>query len=310
MKKIAYSLLLFLSILTLFLPTQTFALEDGILAVVNDELITLNDLKHYIKTTHLNLATQKYHPEQIRQYMKELENKGLEKLIEDKLILSNSNEIGLTVRKEAVDERLNEYKTKYASEEAFMEALLTHGGTITDMRNKIEEQLKIQYVIDHSVRSKIYVNPQEITDYYNANKEKFAKKESITLDSIFISASKDSSGAKAQDALNKIKAGGDFKVIAETYSETPAVGRVEKGQLMSDIEDVIFALDIEEVSQIVTTDTGLYIFKALKKTPGQVAELSEVKPFIKDKVFDDKFRVKFQEWLTELKNNAYIEIKK
>ncbi len=288
------------------------AVEDGIVAVVNDELITLNDLKHYIKTTHMNLSTQRFNPQDIKRYMKDLEVNGLEKLIEDKLILSKANEIQLAVNEDAVKEKLEEYKKRYPSEEVFMEALISHGGTMTDMINKIKEQLKIKYVIDYEIRSQIYINPYEITDYYNDNLNEFQKDSSVDLESIYVGYKQDKEAAKAKidKAYTLIQTGEDFSAVNKEYSDTPSIGTIEKGQMVSSIEDVVFALDRGETSQIVETDTGYFIFKLKAKNDAQVAKLADVKPYIKNKVFELKFRQKYKDWLEELKSNAYIEIKK
>ena len=98
--------------------------------------------------------------------MRELETNGIAKLIEDKLILSKANQLSLVVRDKIVDDHLKDIKAKYPSEQVFLNSLVANGATITDLRNKLQDQMKIKYVIENQVRSKIFVNPQEVTQYY------------------------------------------------------------------------------------------------------------------------------------------------
>src|SRR3989338_4541213 len=131
-----------------FTPLAASAAEDAIIAIVNDEVITLKDLQSYIRQTQASLVAEGVSPEQREVLMAELGTEGLNRLIEDKLILSRANAINISVRDKLVDERVAEVRQKYGSEHALVEALVKNGATLTDLRNKILEQLKIKFVVE------------------------------------------------------------------------------------------------------------------------------------------------------------------
>jgi len=293
------------------LSTPSIAMEDAIIAIVNDELITLKDLQIYIHNTYVSLVAQGIGDEQLQQIMLDLEIRGIDKLIEDKLLLSEANKLGLEIRDKAIDDRIKSLIEKYPSEQQFMDALVQNGSTITDLRNKITEQIKITSVIEYKVRSKIYISPQEVTQYYEENINDFQIKEQINLDSILILYDNDKKAtrAKANEALTQIKAGKDFKEVAEQYSDSPSIGIVKRGQLLPEIEKEIFHLTKNEPSSLIETDTGIYIFKLLARKPAQLAELNDVKETIENTLLNLKFRDHFNDWLKKLKKDAYIEIK-
>lgn len=304
--------LILLIAMTLFMPIQkTSAIEDGIIAVVNNELISLKDLKDYIQKTYVSLVAQGVPDEDIKRLMLDLEINGINKLIEDKLILSHANKVGIEVREKIVNERINEIIKGYPSEDIFMESLIANGASLTDLRDKIKEQLKIKYIIDYEVRSKIFVQPQEVTQYYQKNKEKFQKKESLNLNSIFIAFKNNQWMAekKAEEAYEKIENGMDFNEAAKEYSDAPPIGVVEKGQFVSNIENVIFSLNVGDVSKPTTVQNGVYIFRIEEKMKASTASLDDVRENINSSLFQQKFRSEFEKWLKELKKNAYIEIK-
>lgn len=288
-----------------------FAIEDAIIAVVNDELITLKDLKDYVRSTYVSLVAEGMEEAQLQAVMKDMEVNGINKLIEDKLILSKANIIGLVVREELVDERVENVEQRYGSQQNLINALMKNGSTLTDLKNKIKDQQKIKYVIDHEVRSKIYVNPQEVTDYYEKNRDNFSREDRINLDSIYMAFGNDkaTTRTKADEILKKIKAGENFDVLMEKYSETPSVGTVERGQFLPSIENIVFGLRINDISPAVETDTGIYIFKLIGNSPAKIAELEDVKDSIYDLLFKEKFKTRFMRWLEKLKEDAYIEIK-
>lgn len=292
--------------------SSSIAVEDAIIAVVNDEVITLRDLREYIRSTYVGLVAEGYSDERIKEIMLDLELNGLDKLIEDKLMLSQANTLGLEINEKLINEKIEEVKARYGSEEKFMQALIQHGATLTDMRNKVLNQLKIKYVINHAVRSKIYISPKEVTDYYENNMNQFRQNEHIMLESIFIPYDKGKAKALevAEKALEKISSGERFNDVAQDYSKSPSIGQVERGQLMPDIEDVVFALEEGEHSGLVEINTGVYIFQLIKKIPSKIAPLNEVKGSIENILYNEKFRNKFTDWLNELKQDAYIEVKK
>jgi len=294
------------------LSTPALAVEDAIIAIVDDELITLNDLKDYVQSTYVGLVAEGLSDSQIKTYMKELELNGITKLIEDKLVLSQANKIGLQVREELVDDRIKSLEEKYGSYQGMVDALVRSGSTITDLRNKITDQFKIQYVLDHEVKSTIYVNPQEVTDYYEKNKDKFNQDDRVHLESIYFAYGDDKEAAlnKAKDVLEQIKKDEkNFLILAEQYSEAPSVGTIERGQLLPTIEEEVFDLKLNEISPLVEVETGAYIFKLTGRTAARASSIDDVKDIIYDRLYKEKFRQKFTRWVQKLKDDAYVEIK-
>lgn len=309
--KILLIMLICFTAFTSLHSTPVEAVEDAIIAIVNDQLITLKDLRDYIRKTYISLSAQGMPDEQLKEVMKDLERDGLNKLIEDKLILSEANNIGLDIREKLVNEKLDNIKKRYESEQHFVDSLIEYGATISDLRNKITDQLKIKYVIEHSVQSQIFIKPQEVTDYYEKNRDKFIETEKVDLDAIFFASVIDANLAKekAQKAYAEMIAGSDFVEIAKKYSAYVNVGLVERGQMVPVIEDAIFNLTENQISSIIEVDNGYYIFKLKRSIPAKIAKLQDVKDQIKNYLFQVKFQEKYNEWLKQLKDNAFIEIK-
>jgi len=132
----------------------------------------------------------------------------------------------------------------------------------------------------------------------------------VNLDSIFIKNETDSkeSREKINKVLRLLKEK-DFKEVAQEYSTSPSVGIIFKGQFKPSIEDVVFKLNIGDVSAPIATDDGTYIFKIMAKLPEQVAALETVKEGIYNKIYQQKFRKRLKGWLEKLKQDAYIDIK-
>ena len=302
------------------------AIEDTIVAVVNDEVITLNDLKDYIDARTAQMRLEGNNSVDIQKFMMDMAKNGLDRLVEDKILLNaaNKNETAMNQddpkgeegRKEAtevqVDQRLIDIRGQYRSEEEFLKALIDQGVSITDVRNRIRNQIKTKRLVDQQIRAKIYVNPQEITGYYKNHFEEFQKPDRVNLNSIFIAkgATPELSREKANEVLAKIKEGQAFVELSKQYSQAPAIGVIEKGQTLPEIEKIVFGLGTGETSDIVEVDNGYYIFSLTGRIKAELAPLDEVKNEIYNSVFQKKFQEKFNLWLEKLKKDAFIDIKK
>ncbi len=285
---------------------------DAIIAIVNDDVITLKDLRQYVAGIASQLRVENKSPEEIRQILGDYEQKGLDKLIEDKLILAAANDKGIEVRSDIVDKRIKEIRDRYPGEDNFLNALNAQGITVSDLERKLTDQLKVKYEVDMEVRDKIFINPQDVTDYYNKHTSEFSRKPAVNLQSIFVSFGKhikQEARSRADEARSRMLAGEDFNKIFQKYSDSSSIGEVRQGQMVDAVENVIFNLKPGEVSDPVEVENGIYVFKAIGASPGKQQTLAEVKDQIYNKLLDDQFQAKFKEWVDKLRGKAYVEIK-
>ncbi|MCK5179488.1 MAG: peptidyl-prolyl cis-trans isomerase, partial [Candidatus Omnitrophica bacterium] len=88
-----------------------------------------------------------------------------------------------------------------------------------------------------------------------------------------------------------------------------SVGIVEQSELLPLVEETVFNLDMNAVSSLVETESGIYIFKLIGEFPAEISSLGDVKGAVHDLIYKEKFKNLFVDWLEKLKNEAYIEIK-
>lgn len=299
----------------LFLAPMVYAdvsSTDAIIAIVNDDVITLKDLRQYIASIYSQLKIENKSPQEIKEIMGDYEQKGIDKLIEDKLILAAANDKEMIIRDEVADKRIKEIQGHYASEDDFIQAIAAEGLTVSDLKKKLIDQMKVKYIVDLEVRDKIFVNPQDVTEYYDQHKSEFERKTQMNLQSVFVSfdkRGKQEARNRASEARARMIAGEDFDRIFKQYSDAASIGTIEEGQMVDSIEHAVFGLKLEEVSEPVEVENGIYVFKAIGISPGKMQTLIEVKEQIYNKLFDDQFQVKFKEWVDKLRKKAYVEIK-
>jgi parvulin-like peptidyl-prolyl isomerase len=286
-------------------------LNDTIVAIVDNDVITLKDLKDYVSSVYRQLKVEHRTPEEIQQIMVTYEEKGVNQLIEDKLILAAADQKGVEIRPEVISKRLKEIKDRYPSEDDFLNEISSQGITVTDLKNKIISQFKAKYVVDMEVRNKIFINPEQVTSYYNDHKNEFSTKTKYNLDSIYINFDKGREAAiqRLKEARGKLAAGENFDKVSKEYSQASSIGVLEQGQMVPTIEKEVFSLKEGELSQIVEVGGGVYLFKVNGISQGVQESLEDAKDSVYNKLFDMQFQEKFKAWIDKLRNKAYVEVR-
>ena len=102
------------------------------------------------------------------------------------------------------------------------------------------------------------------------------------------SAAEDGAKAKAEAALQRVKAGADFGQVAREVSEDPAtgpkggdVGLISRGEMVGAFEKLVFELKAGEVGGPVRSGAGFHVVKVLQVVPASKKELKEVAPTLR-----------------------------
>lgn len=282
-----------------------------IVAIVNDEVVTEEDLEEILQEL----------PEGEGLQGEDLRQKALNRLIEDRLILQKAQELGIFASPEEVEETIRRIKDRFPSQEAFEEALETADLTYKAFVDRHKEQLIIRKVVASEVRSKSRVLPKEVEAYYKANPQEFQGEEAWRLSHIVIrkrtTPHEDSEAEKlVKNLLKRLRKGEDFETLAREYSEGPHkekggdMGFVQRRALKKEIEEAIRHLPLGGISEVISTPNGYSLFRLEDRKKMTLRSFQEVKGEIRDRLLREKIKMRYEEWVSSLKKNAYIHIKK
>ncbi len=311
---IMFLLLLFSNVQ--FSNAQVF---DKIVAVVNDEVITLSDIRVAGRDI-LNSLGSLSAEERVN---REIAAKStiLDKLIENLLIMQEAKRFGIRASEEEVQKAVEDVRGKNRlTEKEFLRALSEMGVTIKAYSDNVEKEIIRSKFMSRVIGSRVNISDDEIEFYYNRKGDAFILPGEIRLGQVLLLTSNNTSEdekketrSKAQWVLNKIKEGEDFEKLASKYSQVPDkggdLGYVRKGEINPEIEKVVFNLKEGEVSGLVETSLGFHIFKIVDIKDENKKPLSEVKEEIKSILFNERMDEVYQEWLEHMKTISYIEVR-
>ncbi|OIO32789.1 MAG: hypothetical protein AUJ70_04780 [Candidatus Omnitrophica bacterium CG1_02_40_15] len=294
------------------------AIVNKFVAVVNDEVITQQDVDQLLSVLYAQYS-QEYKGDELLQKMEQVKKDILNQIIEDKLVLSRAKELGIKVTESEINERLDYIKKGFPSEKEFYETLETQGVTIANLKDRYRDQIMMKKLVDYEVKSKVSVLPSETSDYYEKHRSQFREGDKYRVKNILVKAKDDVSfelgKVEIDNVYNKLKEGGNFDDLAMQYSQGPNaekggdMGYIEKGQMLEVLDNAIFKLKPGEFSEPVKSEIGYHIFKLEDIKYGKQASLEDVQKDIQMVLFQDKFKAQVNEWLSGLKEKAYICIK-
>lgn len=286
------------------LGANVYAAQDKIVAIVNKDTITQSDADAYLKVVILQLS-QHYTGNELENRIKEEKEQLISRMTEDRIILQEAKKKGLAARPDKVKSRIEQLKSNYSSEIEFENSLKEKGLTVKDLEDKLNDQMIMREVIEREVRMKVVVSPDEVTRFYENNRESlFLEPESRTLDSVYLE------DESSLDKLSEdLKNGVDFKDAAQRHRCAYARDTIRRDELSLAVQESVFSLSVNEVSKPIKTDKGIYIFKLLEAHQPRIKPLSEAHQGIFNYLFEEKFAAMMSEWLEDLKAKAYILVK-
>jgi parvulin-like peptidyl-prolyl isomerase len=290
---------------------------ERILAVVNDEVVTEQDLQvtmaPVIAQYRTTLAGKEYE-EKVAQAREEF----LGKVIEDKLILSEAKRKQVVIKDAEVDDMIADVRNKFPNREIFLKAIEDQGLTEKKLWDRFHDQIMTQKLVAYEVRSRVSVSPGEINEYYKAHEADFAQGDRVRLQHILIRVGariEEDAQAFAESLYAKLEEGASFEELAKTYSEgTEAkeggeMGWMEKGQLMGEIDDKVFSLAEGQITSPIKSSLGFHIFKVVERQKTAIKPLADVQNQIQELLFKEKLKKRLESWIATLKKNAYISIR-
>lgn len=248
---------------------------DRIIAIVDKEVITESDLNFTVQ----QLAVQN----RLDVTSKELRDRVLDGMINDKLVLAQAIEDSVIVSDEEVTERLEQQISRMMYQvggQQKMEEM--YGMTVNRMkrdfqfRELVRKQMLVQK-IQQQRQAQLTVSRREVDDFFATYKDSIPKvPKEFELSHIYIEPKPDSSVLKllvikVQKVLDSIKSGGDFADFAKRYSSDGTasqggdLGFARRGSFVKEFEEVAFTLNVGEISKPVKTQFGYHIIQLVER---------------------------------------------
>ncbi len=276
MKKILI-LFIFLGALTHSAFSQQ--LVDGIAAVVGKEIILHSEIEQYVQNYALqNRIDLRQNPQLLNQLRAEM----LNRLVEQKLLLTKAQEDTVQVDDQILDQQV-EQRIRYMVNQVGSEDKLekAFGNPMKKIRKDIRKVAKEQMMVEQVKATMLRgtkVSRREVEEFYKTYKDSLpVQEESVDISHILMQVKPSESATKAayekaEKILKQLKDGADFAKLASEYSDDPAsakrggdLGMIKRGDFVPEFENAAYKLKDGEISGIVQTQFGYHIIQMIER---------------------------------------------
>jgi len=246
-------------------------LVDRVVALVNSDVITKLELER-----ELAIATQVLRRQGTPLPAREvLERQILERLVTKNLLSQQARQSGIRISESDIDAAVERIASENKMTVPALRAAIEKDGVAYDrFREDLRGELLFARLRDREVDSRVTVTDAEIQSFVRAQEAQPEKVDEYNLAHIMIQLPERASPdelrlrrARADEALQQVRAGTDFRQVAASYSDAPdalqggEMGWRAPGRLPSLFLEALNKLKIGEVSGILRSPAGFHILK-------------------------------------------------
>jgi peptidyl-prolyl cis-trans isomerase SurA len=290
---------------------------DGIVAVVNDEVITVSQVlrqtmpRERVMVRHMSM-------DDYRAKVNQLREETLEFLINNELMAAEFEDRGYTLPAEFISEQLDSVVARETSGdwELFRSQLQDEGISLQEFEDKLERRLSADALFDEEVRRKVSVNEKEIKTYYRSHHDEFSRPQSVNLQLLKISSTDRDEQAlrhRLQEVVDALKEGASFEQVAQQFSDDPTaenggdLGWKAVDELNERFKQVAYSMEIDKISPPILLKDGIYLLKINERKDKELQPFSVVRDEIERKLREDKQQERYNEFIKNLRNKFYVK---
>ena len=300
-------------------PLTDELVVDRVICVVNSDAVTLYELEEAEAYAVYETKQAPSTPED----RAALREKTLSSIIEKRLQLQQAERERVVVDDAEMKEQLDEIQKRLGAknEVEFEQMVKAQGLSLDGVKKRLREQLLVERIKRRKVNLRISVTEGDIDQYLNANREKLETGLSFEARHILFvptaGAGEDGWQAarrRGEDIYTRVMGGEEFGELAREFSDDTAtaknggrLGVLKRGELAPDIEKAILRLSPGEHSQPFRSEVGYHLFELESKETLAGEQLTQARNQIRDILYKQKYDVRLNEWLVEIRGKAIVE---
>jgi len=298
------------------------AVVDRVVAVVNDEVITLAEVDRAIEP-FLQEAVKAEDRLERKEQLNRVRRRVLDTLIEEKLMDYEIRKAGIKVPPREVEAIIDDImKQNKATQEDLERALAKEGITFEQYKKQIEKKILRTKLVQWSVKVEPKASEKQLRDFYQQNVERYRTPVTFRPAHILFGIPKEAPPEKVQEirkkcqeVLDRIRRGEDFGEMALLYSQDPSakdrgdLGYIKKGELLPAFEKEFDRLRVGEVGGIIRTEYGFHLITLLDRRGGTPRPFEEVKERVQQEYFQSEMDRAVKQFITSLKEKSVIDIR-
>jgi foldase protein PrsA len=245
---------------------------------------------------------------QCKDEYEQLKGDVMQFLIQAEWVKQEAEEQDVKVSDQEVQNRLEEEKKRAFpgkdGEKRYQDFLKTSGMSEEDILFRFELETLQQKLTQKITEKEAKVSDQDVKEYYEKNKKRFAQPERRDLNVVLTKTK-----AKAEQAKSALDGGQSFKQVATKFSidegskaQGGKLPDVAEGQQEKAFNDAIFAAKKGQLEGPVKTQFGWYVFEVTKVKPASQQSLEQSEETIKNLLRSQRQQKALDDWIKDFRD--------
>lgn len=296
---------------------------DEVVAQVNEGVITLSRIKRESKAIVDEGIKAGKTREEAQKMVDEKQGELIANLVNEELLVQKAKELNLDSQVDAsVNERFLQMMKQHGMKTmAELEnAMQQTGVDPAEIREMWRKQVVRDIVIQREVHQKVYwtANSKQLKEYYDKNKSRFTKPETVSFSEIFLGFAGREENAvreKAKQLVAQLRGGADFAKLQKENSDPGVIsqgtGKVEKIKLADLSELVAGSLKDRKMGEVTdpieANELGIVILKVDAREAASNESFFD-EGAIRMAMLNEKAPTATKDYMTSLRQDSYIRI--
>jgi len=302
-------------------PAPPIVLER-VSAVVNDSVLLESEVAQ--RAQPMLMEMEATDAQERARETRSILRKVLDSMIDEQLIVEAAEEAKLEVSNEEIQKAIDEIKRQNRLTDKQLEgALAQQGTTMAAYRRDIKKQITRLRAVSQLVRPRVQVSDDQVRAHYEKISGQSAVVTEVHLRHILIplpekptQAQVDTARRRAGELVDRARSGEDFAGLAKEHSgdattkgEGGDLGWYKRGELPTEWEEIVFAMEPNETRGPVQGPRGLHVFQLVENKTETVRPFAEVKDSLREQLYQEEMEKQTKVWLQELRKKAHIDVK-
>ncbi len=232
----------------------------------------------------------------LKEQRTELMRKAVEQAIGAKLMMNEAMRLDLKVPEDLIEKRLKELMEQAGGEESFSALLERENVSLDTIKEGIRQGGKVDVLVEQVVQDAAEPNEAEIKEYFEGHRDDFRKPERVAVQHILKTVEADDDQNQKETARSllyeirqKIAEGVDFAEQAAAHSDCPSgrksggsLGWFARGTILPVLNDAVFAMEVDELSDVIESPLGLHLLRKTGYEEGGPAVFEDVQENVRD----------------------------
>lgn len=283
---------------------------EGILARVNDRIVTISDFVERIRVEMVQMPSPPP-PDERKQFIRMV----LDEMVNELILLERATEKRLEVNDEMVTNSINGLREEnnLQDDEAWAQALESSGLTEEILRERYRRNMMLQQAVQGEVRP-IEITEEEIRQAYELEKENFRVPAKFELEQVFL----ESAGTgtvetqvlnRARGLVERVRGGADLKAEATLAgAQLQELGAIPVEDCRPELRAALEGLPDGGVADPLEVPGGVQIIRLVKSVPAGYLPFTDVAGQIRRRKSNESYESQTRGLVEKLRQDYLVEV--